>query len=286
MCCMAGLFGYFAIHFEILVSMVAEGCEDLPLWRRPRQCCPEVLPSLPPFTGSLLFTQQVLGNHIAQRPISMQIPEIHTCDVPSTSHSHIPQSFPFSANDAEDYDIPIPVFSTPPNETSIPTIASVYYPIGCPPHLGCHVESSPIRVSPMLSTSLPDPPTGIQLTDTVSNALDGVSDFFKKYCGDGLKKGQPLLPSTKQRQHIQDNNHSGYAVRRRREWWMGVCLSASAVTGTSFHLITEEDVLESIKYQGLQDQRSKRLGLDRAIHAWSIWPHIEREAERHILHQI
>ena len=50
--------------------------------------------------------------------------------------------------------------------------------------------------------------------------------------------------------------------RRMREWWLGICYSASAVTGIPIHELGAYDFRMAIKFQGSNDQLRRKLGLD------------------------
>jgi hypothetical protein len=110
------------------------------------------------------------------------------------------------------------------------------------------------------------PPSTIPpiLPPTVDSRVD--LDFFNIYNCGGLKNGSHLLPSSRTRKHIEDLEvMGGTLIRWQREWWLGVCYSASVVTGIPLDQIRDEDVMEAIKYQGSSDVLRRRLGLDRAV---------------------
>jgi hypothetical protein len=77
--------------------------------------------------------------------------------------------------------------------------------------------------------------------------MEGVGDFFNISNSGGLKDGNHLLPSSRAWKHIEDLEVTGETlVCRRREWWLGVCYSASAVTCILLDQIPDDDVMEAI----------------------------------------
>jgi hypothetical protein len=128
-----------------------------------------------------------------------------------------------------------------------------------PPHL------PPSTIPPILPPTV-DSRVDLEYERAVANTMEGVCDFFNIYNCGGLKNGSHLLPSSRTRKHIEDLEvMGGTLIRWQREWWLGVCYSASVVTGIPLDQIRDEDVMEAIKYQGSSDVLRRRLGLDRAV---------------------
>jgi hypothetical protein len=94
-----------------------------------------------------------------------------------------------------------------------------------------------------------------------------------------------LQPSSQHRLPISDLS-GGVAQRRRDEFWIGMKFSASAVTGIPFDQIQDNQIEELMKYQGNTDARMQRLGLDRAMYNWSVWPDIEDNIHQNLLTKI
>jgi hypothetical protein len=209
------------------------------------------LPTLHPFKGTLTF-KSISG--VKPRKPRLGVPMPQSCRLLGTTAllviistswgCHIRQR-PIRAPDAH----VLPSLSIPSTSAEV-----------CiPPHL------PPSTVAPIL---LPIVDSKVDLEDerVVANTMEGVGDFFNIYNNGGLKDGSHLLPSSRARKHIEDLEETGRTlVRRRREWWLGICYSASAVTGIPLDQIQDEDVMEAIKYQGSNDVLRRPLGLDLAI---------------------
>jgi hypothetical protein len=119
----------------------------------------------------------------------------------------------------------------------------------------------------------------------VTNILEGVADFFDMYCTDGIKKDEVLVLKWSKRMAMEDLS-GGNRGRRRREWWLGICYSASAVTGIPIHELGADDIRKAIEFQGSNDQLRRRLGLDRAMENWTMPNSVEDVIEKKVLDKI
>lgn len=71
-----------------------------------------------------------------------------------------------------------------------------------------------------------------------SNVLEGVGHFFRLFCNGGFREGVALPVRWRNRLYLAEltSEECGLA-RRRKEWWLGTCLSASVATGIPLHVI-------------------------------------------------
>ena len=50
--------------------------------------------------------------------------------------------------------------------------------------------------------------------------------------------------------------------QRKREWWLAIYYSASAVTGIPIHELGTDNIKMTIEFQGSNDHLRRKLGLD------------------------
>jgi hypothetical protein len=116
----------------------------------------------------------------------------------------------------------------------------------------------------------------------VTNTLEGVGDVFDIRCIGGFQNDEDLVPKWSKRMAMEDLS-GGNRGRRRREWWLGICYSASAVTGIPINELGANDIKKAIEFQRSNDQLRKRLGLDRAMENWTMPNSVEDVIEKRVV---
>lgn len=116
-------------------------------------------------------------------------------------------------------------------------------------------------------------------------ASEGTPGFLQAYRSGVVKQGDGLPLHWRHRSHILELQSGGARDRRHDEWFDGLRYSASAVTGIPIHCLTEEHLLEAIKYQG-RNSKSYKLDLEQAIQTWNIWSSIEDNIQKTLIAHI
>jgi hypothetical protein len=121
--------------------------------------------------------------------------------------------------------------------------------------------------------------------ESFNHAIEGIEHFFSNFCQSRGRVQDPLQPSSQHRLRISELS-GGAAQSRRNEFWIGMKISIFAVIGIPFDQIQDNQIEELMKYQGNIDAHMQCLGLDQAMHNWSVWPDIEDNIHQNSLSKI